>query len=145
MQQYYACMICDKEDHLKYQKRVWKMKSPESLWKETKQHFDRLERSLIDCYINFLREVAKSYLKEKRRVFFRENQIVHWGEWNFGCLIIEGNEYVGEVFGDYISEIRFEPNISNKVKEEYIEIKEENVGDIRYKIIHYANGVKLPA
>jgi hypothetical protein len=47
---------------------------------------------------------------------------------------IEGNEEVREVFGDYISEIRFEPEISEKIIKGYVEIKEENLEEIRYKI-----------
>ncbi|MBI3814678.1 MAG: hypothetical protein HY279_09490, partial [Nitrospinae bacterium] len=65
-----------------------------------------LEESLIDCYITFLRKVARFYLGSGRRVFFRENTVVHWGEGNFGSLIIEGKEDASEVFGEYISEIR---------------------------------------
>jgi len=49
-------------------------------------------------------------------------------------LLFEGNEEVGEVFGDYISEIRFEPEISEKVTKGYLEIKEENLENIRYQI-----------
>ncbi|MBI5166249.1 MAG: hypothetical protein HY998_00725 [candidate division NC10 bacterium] len=109
------------------------MKSLESFWKETKEQFDKLEKSLIDCYIGFLREVARVYLNQGRRVFFRENRVVHWGEGNFGTLIIEGNEEVGEVFGDYISEVRFEPEISEKVIRGSVEIKKENIEDIKYE------------
>lgn len=110
------------------------MKDLESLWKETKGKFDKLEKELVDCFIAFLREVAKIYLKQGRRVFFRENRVVHWGEGNFGTLIIEGDEEVREVFEDYISEIRFEPEISEKIIKGYVEIKEENLENIRYKI-----------
>ena len=110
------------------------MKALESLWKATKERFDKVEKSLVDCYIAFLREVAKIFLEKNRRVFFRENRIVHWGEWNFGSLIIEGDEEVDEVFGDFISEISFEPEIKEKQTEEYIEIKESNLEDIRYEI-----------
>lgn len=108
------------------------MKELESLWKGTKEQFDRLEKSLVDCYIDFLRKVAKSYLQQGRRVFFKENRVVHWGEWNFGTLIIEGIEEVEEVFGDYISEIRFEPELSDKVVNGYVEITEENLENIKY-------------
>ena len=111
-----------------------KVKALESLWKETKERFDKVEKSLVDCYITFLREVAKVFLEQDRRVFFRENRVVHWGEWNFGTLIIEGDEEVGEVFGDYISEIRFESEITKKVTKGYLEIKEENLENIRYQI-----------
>lgn len=110
------------------------MKELESFWKETKEQFDKLEKSLVDCYIGFLREVAKVYLQQGRRVFFRENRVVHWGEGNFGTLVIEGNEEVDEVFGDYISEIRFEPKINEKVIKGYAEIKEENLEDIKYEL-----------
>lgn len=110
------------------------MKPLESLWKETNQQFDKYEKSLIVCYINFLREVARTYLKQNRKVYFQENNVVHWGEWNFGSLLIEGDEDVGDVFGDYISEIRFEPEISNKAKEGYIEISERNLEEIKYHI-----------
>ena len=49
------------------------MKALKSLWKDTKERFDRVEKSLVDCYIAFLREVAKVFLEQNRRVFFREN------------------------------------------------------------------------
>jgi len=110
------------------------MRPLESLWKETEEKFDKLEKALIDCYIDFLREVARSYLEESRRVFFRENQVVHWGEWNFGSLLIEGDEEVDDVFGDYISEIRFETEINEKILEGYLEIKKEDIEEIRYQI-----------
>ncbi len=109
------------------------MKNLESLWKETKYKFDGLERSLVDCYIGFMRETARIYLQQGRRVFFGENRFVHWGEGDFGRLVIEGNEKVGEVFGDYISEIRFEPQIREKVVKGYLEIKKENLEDIKWR------------
>lgn len=114
--------------------KVNKVKDLESLWKETKQQFDKLEKALVDSYITFLREVVKIYLKQGRKVYFRENRVAHWGEWNFGTLIIEGDEKVSEVFGDYISEILFEPEFSEKVIKGYVEIKEENLEEIRYTI-----------
>jgi len=75
------------------------MKPLEPLWKETKEKFDKLESALIDCYIDFLREVARIYLEQGRR-----------------------------------SEIRFEPELNEKIIEEYLEIKKENIEDIRYQI-----------
>lgn len=110
------------------------MKELKSLWKETKEKFDQLEKSLVDCYTAFLREVARVYLQQGRRVFFGENRVVHWGEGDFGRLIIEGKEDVYEVFGEYISEIHFEPRLSPKALGGYIEIKEENLEDIKYEI-----------
>ena len=76
------------------------MKPLESFWQETKQKFDKLEKALIDGYIDFLREVARIYIEQSRRVFFRENQFVRWGEGNFGSLLIEGDEEVDAVFGN---------------------------------------------
>lgn len=111
------------------------MKPLESLWQETKQKFDKLEKALVDDYIAFLREVARTCIEQNRRVFFRENQFVHWGEGNFGSLLIEGDEKVDAVFGDYISEIRFIPEINKKITEGYIEIKKENIEDISYQIL----------
>ena len=110
------------------------MQNLKSLWKETKTRFDGLEKELVDCYISFIREVAKYYLQQGRRVFFKENNVVHWGEGNFGWLIIEGGEDVDEVFGEYISEIRFESKISKEIIKSYTEIKEENLKDIKYGI-----------
>ncbi len=110
------------------------MKVLEYLWKDTKDRFDKIEKSLVDCYVAFLRKVVRVYLEQSRRVFFRENRIVHWGEWNFGTLVIEGDEEVDEVFGDYISEIRFEPEISEKATKGYLQIKEDNLENIRYQI-----------
>lgn len=104
------------------------------LWKMTKFHHNELEKKIADNYLNFLREVARYYLKEDRRVFFRENRVVHWGEGNFGWLLIEGKEETDEVFGEYISEIRFEPKINEKTIKGYTEIKKDNLGAIGYGI-----------
>lgn len=110
------------------------MQKLKSLWKKTKTEFDRREKELINCYISFLREVAEYYLQQDRRVFFRENSVVHWGEGNFGWLVIEGNEETDEVFGEYISEIQFNPKISKEIIKSYAEIKEKNLKDIGYGI-----------
>jgi hypothetical protein len=110
------------------------MQNLKSLYKETKEKFDSLEKKLIDCYIAFLREVARFYLRQGRRVFFEENRFVHWGEGNFGWLVIEGEEETDEVFSEYISEIKFEPKISKKTLSSYMEIKEDNLKDIKYVI-----------
>ena len=110
------------------------MQNLKSLWEGTKSEFERRERELVDCYISFLKEVAVSYLKQGRRVFFKENRVVHWGEGNFGRLIIEGSEEADEVFGEYISEIQFKARISAEIIRGYTEIKEKNLEDIRYGI-----------
>ena len=43
------------------------------LWKDTKNQFYQMEGSLIKLYIGFIRKVAENYLKDGRRVFFKEN------------------------------------------------------------------------
>ncbi len=68
------------------------MNNLKSFWKDTKELFGSLEKSLIDCYIGFLREITKIYIQTGKRVFFKENQLVHWGEGDFGELIIEADE-----------------------------------------------------
>ncbi|MBI4684467.1 MAG: hypothetical protein HY755_04650 [Nitrospirae bacterium] len=110
------------------------MQNLKSLYKETKKNFDGLEKEIVDCYVSFLRKVAKYYLQQGRRVFFSENRVVHWGEGNFGWLLIEGKEETDEVFGEYISEIRFEPKINEKTIKGYTEIKKDNLGAIGYGI-----------
>lgn len=110
------------------------MKGLKSLWSDTKKKFNTLEKSLIDCYITFLRQVADVYLKQGRKVFFRENRVVHWGEGDFGHLIIEGKEEVSEVFGEYISEIRFEPELNEKIVRGCVEITLENLNNIKYEL-----------
>jgi len=67
--------------------------------------------------------------------FFRENRIVHWGERSFGSLLIQGSEDVIDVFGDYMSEIRFGPKIREFVKKEgYVEICPGNLDIICYRV-----------
>ena len=90
------------------------------------------EEELVRSFISFLREAAKEYLKEGRKVYFRENQAVHWGEGGFGRLVIEGNEDVYDIFGEYLTEIEFEPVINEKVLRGAKEIKSENSEEIRY-------------
>ncbi|MDI6793265.1 MAG: hypothetical protein QME81_10425 [bacterium] len=104
------------------------------LWKRTKFHHNELEKKIADNYLNFLREVARYYLKEDRRVFFRENRVVHWGEGDFGRLLIEENEDVSEVFEDYILEVEFEPEIQLPLTEGYIEITTGNLDAIKYRV-----------
>lgn len=103
------------------------------LWKDTKNRFYELEGELIKLYIGFLRKVAQEYLKEGRRVFFRENTVVHWGEGNFGSLIVEGEDDVRDVLEDYISEIRFERDIGGKETRGYQEITLDSLHKITYK------------
>jgi hypothetical protein len=103
-------------------------------WKKTKKEFNDHEQALVACYIAFLRKTAKHYLLQGRRVYFKENNIVHWGEWNFGKLVIEGREDIYDVFGEYIAEIAFEPEISDEVQNNCAQVTLNNLGDIRYEI-----------
>ena len=82
----------------------------------------------------FLREMALYYLKKGRRVLFRENRVVHYGEGGFGSLVIEGDEDVMDVLGDYIMEIRFESEIENYSRKGYVEIEAESIMEIRYEL-----------
>jgi hypothetical protein len=114
---------------------VTQEKALKALWQKTKLCHNKLEKNIVENYISFLRQVAIYYLKKKRRVFFKENRIVHWGEWNFGSLLIEGSEEVEDVFGDYIDEIRFEPEPEKSAKREgYIEVHPGNIDIIYYEI-----------
>ena len=110
------------------------MKKLNALWKETKEFVDKQEKEIAEKYINFLCEVARAYIEKDIRVFFKENRVVHYGEGGFGWMIIESNDDTYEVFGEYILEIRFESKISDKGKGNYIEIKEDNLKDIKYEI-----------
>lgn len=50
-----------------------------NIWQRTKLRHNELEKGVVENYINFLRKVAVYYLKKGRRVFFKENRVVHWG------------------------------------------------------------------
>ena len=105
------------------------------LWQKTKIRHNELEKRIVENYINFLRQVAMYYLERGRRVLFKENRIVHWGEWDFGSLLIQGSEDVIDVFGSYISEIRFEPEVEKVAKKEgHVEVHPENLDIIRYRV-----------
>ncbi|CEP66512.1 Uncharacterized [Moorella glycerini] len=102
------------------------------LWAKTDARVSSLEQEIVDTFINFLREVAKHYLQQGRLVYFRENTVVHYGEGGFGELTIEGNEDVCEVFGDYIYEVNFEPDVATLAQQGYTLITEANLESIRY-------------
>jgi len=110
------------------------MKELKIIWEETKEFVDKREKEIAEKYINFLREVARAYIKKGKRVFFRENRVVHYGEGGFGWMVIESEEDPYVVFGDYVSEIRFETQISEREERNYAEIKEKNIREIKYEI-----------
>lgn len=58
------------------------------LWAKTDARVRSLEQEIVDTFINFLREVAKHYLQQRRLVYFRENTVVHYGEGGFGEVTI---------------------------------------------------------
>lgn len=103
------------------------------LWRNTNSQFYELEGELIKLYTGFLRKVAEHYLKNGRRVFFRENRVVHWGEGNFGYLITEGEEDVMDEFGSYITEIRFEKDVTGREIRGYQEITPGTLEKITYR------------
>ncbi|MDO8734272.1 MAG: hypothetical protein Q7K21_03840 [Elusimicrobiota bacterium] len=103
------------------------------LWKETKEFIKTSEKRIANRYTSFLRDVARFYLEQGRRVFFRENTVVHYGEGGFGFMVIEGNDDINNILGEHILEIRFESKINNKIIEGYLEIKKENLDDIKYE------------
>jgi hypothetical protein len=79
--------------------------------------------------------VAKVYLREGKRVFFRENKVVHYGEGGFGSLLIEAEEDNISVFGRYVSDIRFERKLDEKeIRRGYREIKGADIEKIEYAL-----------
>ncbi len=104
------------------------------LWKETEDFVQSREKDIAEKYIHFLREVARHYISKGKRVFFRENRSVHYGEGGFGWMVVECDDDTHEVFGGYVIEIRFEPMVNEKDIRGAIEIKEDNLMDIKYEI-----------
>ena len=47
-------------------KRGESMKELKALWEETKEFVDKREKEIAEKYINFLREVARAYIKKAR-------------------------------------------------------------------------------
>lgn len=112
------------------------MENFEKMWKTTKRRFNEMEKALIDLYMNFLREVAKIYLARGRKVYFRENRHTHWGEGGFGVLYIEGEENAPDLFSDYVCEVQFFKDlneVSEFLKQDLIQVRENNLHSIRYE------------
>jgi len=103
------------------------------LRKETEEFVHLHEKEIAKKYIHFLREVAKHYISKGKRVFFRENRVVHYGEGGFGWMVIECDDDEHEVFGRHIPEITFKQKLNDK-DIRGIEIKKENLEDIKYEI-----------
>ena len=105
-----------------------------ALWKETRELVHSREKEIAEKYVHFLREVARHYISKGKRVFFKENRVVHYGEGGFGWLTIECDDDAYEVFGDFVSDIHFVQKISERDIKRSIEITEENVESIKYGI-----------
>ncbi len=93
-----------------------------------------VEEEIAEKYIHFLREVAKHYISKGKRVFFRENRVVHYGEGGFGWMIVECGDDEHEVFDGHITEIRFQQKVNEKDIKGCIETKNNNLEDIKYEI-----------
>ncbi len=59
---------------------------------------------------------------------------MHYGEGGFGWLVVECDDDEYEVFGAHILEIRFKQRLNEKDIVGWIEIKEENLENIKYEI-----------
>jgi hypothetical protein len=60
----------------------------EKNWKRSCQILNQQEKAFVDTYLDFLRSVARACLQAGGRVWFRPNQVVHWGEGGFGRVSI---------------------------------------------------------
>ncbi len=86
----------------------------EKEWKDTCGVLDQQEKALVETYLGFLRRVTKAYLEKGCRVWFRPNQVVHWGEGGFGWLSILLPTGEPEELPNLPSEIRFLTDLSDK-------------------------------
>jgi hypothetical protein len=60
----------------------------ENDWKRACKILNQQEKVFVDTYLGLLRGVARTCLEAGWRVWFRPNQVVHWGEGGFGHLSI---------------------------------------------------------
>jgi hypothetical protein len=87
----------------------------EQNWKDTCGTLNRQEKLFVETYVNFLRVVARACLELGGRVWFRPNQVVHWGEGGFGHLsIFIPGRRKADSFGDLPAEVEFITKPSNK-------------------------------
>src|SRR3972149_10246141 len=83
-------------------------------WKHTCGVLDQQEKALVETYLGFLRGVANACLERGWRVWFRPNQVVHWGEGGFGHLSILLPARGSELLLDLPGEIEFLTDLSEK-------------------------------
>jgi hypothetical protein len=105
-----------------------------TLWKKTEEFVEQHEKQIAEKYTRFLREVARRYLSKGKRVFFKENRVVHYAEGGFGWLIVECDDDEYEVFGAHVPEIMFEQKVNERDIKGFVEIKEENLENIKYEL-----------
>ena len=87
----------------------------EKNWKRSYQILNQKEKAFVDTYLDFLRSVARACLKVGWRVWFRQNQVVHWGEGGFGHLsIFIPGRRKANAFCDLPAEVEFITKPSNK-------------------------------
>ena len=79
----------------------------EEEWKEVCGTLEEQERALVATYIGFLRRVAQVCLEKGWRVWFRPNQVTHWGEGGFGSLFILLPEGEQKPRARFPTEVRF--------------------------------------
>ena len=83
-------------------------------WKDKRGLLNQQEGALVETYVSFLRTVARTCLERGWRVWFKPNQVVHWGEGGFGWLSILLPAGEPEELPDLPGEIRFLADLSDK-------------------------------
>jgi len=83
-------------------------------WKDTRGVLNQQERALVETYVSFLRTLARTCLERGWRVWFKPNQVVHWGEGGFGWLSILLRTGELEEVPDLPGEVRFLADLSEK-------------------------------
>jgi hypothetical protein len=76
-------------------------------WEEVCETLNEQEWALVETYMGFLRRVAQVCLEKGWRVWFRPNQVAHWGEGGFGNLFILLPESEQKPHMRFPTEVRF--------------------------------------
>lgn len=85
-------------------------------WKDTCGVLNRQEKLFVETYLGFLRSVARTCLELGWRVWFRPNQVVHWGEGGFGHLSILVPAGTIESFPELPGEVEFITDLSDNMR-----------------------------
>lgn len=86
----------------------------EKRWKDTRRMLNQQEKAVIETYVSFLRTVARTCLERGCRVWFKPNQVVHWGEGGFGWLSVLCSTGEPKEVPDLAGEVRFLADLSDK-------------------------------